>query len=224
MFYSLLWCLIDIEHKWLNLRSNTLVLSDGQTHLTGFGLSQADDRRLQEENLHVLNSYLSSSSAQLPKPRLALKSHHTMVLGHNPLLSDEPRLMHTVLLKPGINAHVANPIMWYGVCDRERDKGQYLILQLICFYVERGAEQIGCFLRVSSAASRLCGGLRRFRGAAEIPEITCFHSHGHNGFKKKKNIFIDSEQIIQSFYWLSFRVLNLIKRRQTNRIDRSLSG
>lgn len=80
-----------------------------------------------------------------------------MVLGHNPLLSDEPRLMgfsHTVLLKLGINAHVANPIMWYGVCDREQDKGQYLILKLICFCVGREAEQIGHFLFVSSAVSQ----------------------------------------------------------------------
>ncbi|GAA6085363.1 uncharacterized, partial [Tachysurus ichikawai] len=64
-----------------------------RTHLTGFGLIQADDRRLQEENPHVLNSYLFCSSAQLPKPRLALKSHYTMVLGHNPLLSDKPHSM-----------------------------------------------------------------------------------------------------------------------------------
>lgn len=75
--------------------------------------------------------------------------------------------------------------MWYGVCDRERDKRQHLILKLICFYVGGEAERIGRFLRVSSASSQLCGGLHRVWGASEIHEITCFHSDGHNGFEKK---------------------------------------
>lgn len=80
--------------------------------------------------------------------------------------------------------------MWYVLCDRERDKGQYLVLKLICFYVGRGAEQISRIFSVFVLLRH--NSVVGYADSEESPKPLKLHAAFHietMGLKKKKTQF-----------------------------------
>lgn len=91
------------------------------------------------------------------------------------------------------------------MCDREKDKAKHLILKLIWVYVGREAEQIGRVCHVSSAASQLCGGLRRFYD--EPQKSLKLHALVHTdtmGFGKKGFFLLILNRSFNRFLFTAF--------------------